>query len=367
MKKRNPPADKKNEAASTARPTLRTIAELSGYAVTTVSRALAGDRQIAAETRDRVAKIADEINYVPDRAAQRLRTGRTNVIGLILDPHDEILGFGTSLIAGLTEALSGTHYHLIVIPRFATGDGAEKVQHILRNNLADGIVFTRTEPFDPRVRLLLEHDFPFVSHGRTDFSSPHPFVDYDNEAFALTAARTLIAKRRKKLCIILPPRQFTFHQHLNYGFMSAVREAGIDYEIPADINLDSGADEIYAWICNRLNKPEPADGYICAGEVSALTIIAALLDHGWRIGEDVDIIAKQTSRLFDQVRPRIETVYEDIRAAGKAMGELLLKRIAGEIPAQWGIIHQPILSSDGGADVKTGAAPAIKVSNPGGD
>lgn len=355
MKKRNRNVDKKDGANNDARPTLRTIAQLTGYAVTTVSRALAGDPQIAAETRDRVAKIAGEINYVPDRAAQRLRTGRTNVISLILDPHDEILGFGTSLISGLTEALGGTHFHLIVTPRFTSGDSTEKVQHVLRNNLADGIAFTRTEPFDPRVRFLLEHDFPFVSHGRTEFSAPHPFVDYDNEAFARTAVRTLIGKRRKRICIILPPRRFTFHQHLNYGFMSAVREAGVDYEIPVEIDLDSSADEIYAWIHDRLAKPAPPDGYICAGEVSALTTIAALLDNGWRIGEDVDIIAKQTSRLFDHIRPRIETVYEDIRAAGAAMGELLLKRIAGEIPTQLGIIHQPVRGGDGKMDTDRAA------------
>ena len=67
------------------RPTLRTIAEETGFAVTTVSRALKDDPRIAAKTRKAVAEAAEKLAYVPDRAAQRLRTGRTKVISVLLN------------------------------------------------------------------------------------------------------------------------------------------------------------------------------------------------------------------------------------------------------------------------------------------
>lgn len=56
------------------RPTLRTVAQEAGFAVTTVSRALAGDPRIAETTRERVSEVARRLGYVPNRAAQRLRT-----------------------------------------------------------------------------------------------------------------------------------------------------------------------------------------------------------------------------------------------------------------------------------------------------
>ena len=110
------------------RPTQKTIAELTGLAVTTVSRALQGDPKIALSTREQVAKVADEIGYVPDRAAQRLRTGKTKVISLILNPHDEILGFSNSLIAGLSQALKGSDYHLTIMPSFAEDDEMDPIR-----------------------------------------------------------------------------------------------------------------------------------------------------------------------------------------------------------------------------------------------
>jgi len=62
------------------KPTLKTIAQMSGLAVPTVSRALNDAPDIGSETKKTIRRIADEIGYVPNRAGVRLRTGRTNVI-----------------------------------------------------------------------------------------------------------------------------------------------------------------------------------------------------------------------------------------------------------------------------------------------
>ncbi|CDN55585.1 HTH-type transcriptional regulator AglR [Neorhizobium galegae bv. officinalis bv. officinalis str. HAMBI 1141] len=315
-----------------AKPTLKTIAELTGLAVTTVSHALADAPQIALETRQRVRKVAADIGYLPDRAAQRLRTGRTNVISLVLDPHEEILGYATSMINGLTEALRGTAYHLVITPHFSDTPQIDPVRHIMRNRMADGIVFTRTEPADERVKLLMENNFPFICHGRTELATAHPFVDYDNYSFAYKAAKKLIAAGARKLSIILPPERFTFAHHLRHGFMTAVREEGVGFEIAKGVTLDSKSDDIRDYLFRRMAEPERPDGYICGGEVSALAVMASVYDHQLELGQDIRLVAKQTSGLFDQIRPRVETIYENLTEAGLLMGKLLLKRIAGPAP-----------------------------------
>ncbi|MBO3761593.1 LacI family DNA-binding transcriptional regulator [Ciceribacter sp. L1K22] len=329
MRKTRNQTDKANAPVSPGKPTLKTVAEAAGLAVTTVSRALADDPLISSITRERVREIARTMGYVPDRAAQRLKTGRTNVIGVLLDPHEEILGFGTSLLYGVTKSLKGTPYHLIVMPNFLDTSNIEAVEHIVRNNLADGLIFTRTEVLDPRVRLLIEKNFPFVSHGRTEFSTAHPFVDYDNYAFAYEAARRLIAKGRHKLTIILPPRHLTFSQHMLHGFMTAVREAGIAFELADGISHDSKAGMVRDYFRQRLQRSDPPDALICPGEVSAMASITGLADGGWSLGCEYDIVAKQTSQLLSDIQPGVDTIYEDLTAAGEHLGSLLLKRIGG--------------------------------------
>lgn len=335
------PGEPPTALPSGRKPTLRTIAGMTGLNVTTISRALNNAPELSQETRERVQKIAAEIGYVPDRTALRLRTGRTHVISLILDPHEEILGFGQSMVSGLAAALRDTPYHLVITPNFRNVAPIEPINYILRNRAADGVIFSRTEPEDPRVKLLIENDFPFVSHGRTELAIPHPYVDYDNFTFAYQAVKRLHAKGRRKIATILPSPRFTFGKHLREGFMAAVRETGIDYEIPTDLTLDTDADDIRRAVLERVSAADAPDGYVCSGDACALGTMAGIIDAGRSIGHDIDIVAKQTSGVFSQVRPRVDAIYEDTALAGLQMGQLLLRRIQGERPEDLQILHLP--------------------------
>jgi LacI family transcriptional regulator len=311
------------------RPTLKTIAEQTGLAVTTISRALADDPKIAQKTRTKVALAAKAIGYVPDRAAQHLRTGKTKVISLILDPHQEMLNFGNSLIIGLTQGLKESGYHLNITPHFAGGDLNSPVEYIVRNKLADGILFSRTEPFDERVRFLQEQNIPFVTHGQTEFSQPHAFVDYDNEAFSAQATETLHRLGAKNITIILPPKNFTFYQHLRYGFIKTARALGIEVFITEQINLDSSRDEIKAWAIEQAQKENRPDGFICPGEASYLAIMDAYRSMGLTHGNDYHAVVKASSDLLEQIDPSVELIHEDIILTGEKMAEYLLAAMAG--------------------------------------
>lgn len=318
-----------SEIVKNQRPTQRTIATKVGISVGAVSRALANDPLMAEETRALVQRTAKELGYSPDRAAQRLRTGRTQVINLILPPHEEILGFGTLLIRGISARLENTGYHLVVLPDFGPDKSAEQIQRVVRDKLADGIIFSRTTPDDSRIKFLLEADFPFVSHGRSELATPHAFVDYDNYAFAHQAAKTLIARGANRLSILLPPERFTFRQHLLHGFMTAVRAAGVSYEILDGISLDSDANAISANITKRFTAPYAPNGLVLPGDVSGLAALAAIHDLGLVPGQDVQLVVKQTSGVFDLVRPKVASLYEDLSEAGEKLADLLLKRIDG--------------------------------------
>lgn len=327
----------------TGRTTLRTISAASGFAVTTVSRALAGDEKIAESTRREVTRIAQLLGYVPDRAAQRLRTGRTNVIALVLSPHEEIIGFRGSMIAGLQRAFTDTAYHITMAPYDGDADTMVPVRHIVRHGLADGIVFSGTRPDDPRIDFLTEAGFPFVSHGRTDRETAHPWCDYDNAAFARKAVERLADLGRRKLLLIPPQPDRTYARHMRDGFLAGLAATGCEGLIDEELTLSTNPALVQEGAAN-LAKDAKVDGFICPGEVSAMAVMAGLQDKGLKIGLDVDVIAKQTSGTFDLYRPRIDTIYEDIRAAGEAMGHLLLRRIAGEPPEALSALLSPTVN-----------------------
>lgn len=326
-----PPATRgKRGAKPSGKPTLKTIAQMTGLAVTTISRALNNAPELAQETRDRVQKIAAEIGYLPDRAALRLKTGRTNVIALLLEPDEQIYGFGTNLVTGITEALRDTAYHLVITPLFRNVPPIEPIRHIVRNRMADGVIFSKAEMFDERIRFLLDSDFPFVSHGRSRWPEPHPFVDFDNEAYAYGATKRLAERGCRKVSIVLPDSALTYTEHLKAGIARAAAETGIAYEFAADVNLGSATDAIRNYVIKRAKRPDPPDGYVCASEVSALAVIGALTDAGLVLGKNAHVVTKQSTSMFMQFQPNAETVQEDFADAGRHLGRLLLRQISGE-------------------------------------
>jgi LacI family transcriptional regulator len=316
------------------RPTLKTIAGLTGLGVTTVSRALKDGPELSADTRARVQAVAAEIGYRPDRAGVRLRTGRTFVIGLILDQNDEIPEFARRIIIGISSVLRGTPYHLVVMPQFRDSEPMDPIHYVLQTRAADGIIFTHTRPHDPRVRLLQEWDFPFVTHGRTELPEPHPFHDYDNRAFAELAARRLIERGRRRLALVRPPREFTYYRHMVEGFRTAALALGATAEISDEVDLDTSPAELRSFagrLARRRNQP---DGLICGSEIRCVAVVAGLQDAGLSIGCDIDVIAKQTSELLDHFTPAIDSYGEDLVFAGEEMARFLLRRIAGAPTAE---------------------------------
>lgn len=308
---------------------------MTGLAVTTVSRALKDDPKIARSTREQVAKVAAEIGYVPDRAAQRLRTGKTRTLSLLLSPHDELLGFGNSMIAGITRALQGSGYHLIITPCFSGSEELQSLRHLVRNRQADGIFLSNTRNFDERIQYLLEQNFPFVSHGRTDFTQQHSYVDFDNMSFAYKAVQCLAGKGCSKLAILLPSPDLTFHQHMRYGFMKAVSELGLDFVIPEHINLASSSLDIKNWVGEM--QSAAIDGFICPGEASFFAISSQLRQMGASLGRDYHAVVKTNSSLLLDIEPKVDCISEDIGEAGLQMGKALVALLEeeGDEPMQF--------------------------------
>jgi LacI family transcriptional regulator len=328
----------------TGKPTLKTIAQMTGFAVTTISRALNNAPELSQDTRDRVQKIAAELGYMPDRAALRLKTGRTNVITLVLEPDEQIYGFGSSIVSGITEALRNTPYHLVITPLFRHVSPMEPIQHIVRNKVADGVIFSKSEGFDERIRFLLDNDFPFVSHGRSLWPDQHPYVDYDNEAYAYGAVKRLVQRGCKCISTVLPESALTYTDHLKTGIAKAANEAGVAFEFASDVTLSSQTDAIRNYVLKRSKRPDGPDGWVCNSEVSALAVIGGINEAGKTVGQDAHVVSKQSTPMFAQFQSGAETVFEDFVQSGLHMGKLLMRRIAGENADELQQLVQPKFS-----------------------
>ena len=329
-----------NDQPEGVRPTLKTIAFMTGLGVSTVSQALKDAPDISRATKQRVQLVAKQIGYRPNRAGVRLRTGKTNVIALVLNTKEEGMGLVSEMVYGISDALSGTSYHLVVTP-YSLSDPMEPVRYIVETGSADGIILSRTQPDDPRVRYLLDHNMPFATHGRTELDVAHPFHDYDNEAFAYEALKILSGRGRKKVGLIGPPRGLTYQKHTRAGFEAGLQDFGLGEFSLGDMDIDDDTMLIAAKgreLAARGNRP---DAIICSATMSAIAICAGLIDGGLVIGKDIDLVTKQSSHVLDLFRPEMIYIRENFRVAGRDLAESVMAWIGGADPATLQFLAKP--------------------------
>ena len=323
------------------RPTLKTIAYMTGLGVTTVSRALNDAPDIGQATKERVRLVAKQIGYRPNRAGVRLRTGRTNVISLILSIENEVLGMTSHLVYGISEFLGGSPYHLIVTPYDVRRDPLDPVRYIVETGSADGVIFSRTEPQDARVRYLNERGFAFATHGRTEMGIVHPYFDFDNERYGELAVERLVARGRRRLALLPPPPHLTYSHHMTGGFQRGV-EAQDVLEVPVHgVTTDSGYEAIRAEVQRLMGGRMRPDGFVCGSSHAAISTITAAEDAGYVVGKDFGVVVKESFNMMSKFRREIEVVNEDFRRAGAGLADAVVRTIAGAEPATLQTLEVP--------------------------
>ncbi len=310
-----------------ARPTLKTIAELSGLAVPTVSRALNDAPDIGNATKAKVREIAAKIGYQPNRAGLRLRTGKTNVIALVLSTQHDMMNHTARLITSIAAATRGTPYHMIVTPYFPDQDPMDPVRYVTETRSADGLILNQTQPEDPRVAYLMKIGFPFATHGRTNWADRHPFYDFHNGTFAALSVRKLAARGRKRILLVAPQKDQFYSMEMNDAARKEADALGLAFQVLDGATSDDASPVIEAAIRAILRSGEAPDGIISASTNAAMAVVAALEEEGYEIGKGVDLVAKEALPFLKRFRKEIIVVWEDVTKAGDFLCRAVMQAV----------------------------------------
>ena len=99
--------------------TLHDVARRAGVSEATASRVLNGRRYVATATRERVARAAIDLDYLPNRAARDLSTARTATVALLVHhaqypAHGEGT-FSSRVVDGISRALRSANHDLLYV------------------------------------------------------------------------------------------------------------------------------------------------------------------------------------------------------------------------------------------------------------
>jgi LacI family transcriptional regulator len=210
----------------------------------TVSRALNNTGRVSPVTRERVLKIARDLNYVANFSARGLRGGRTGVLGIVL--HDLSSQFLTEILAGASEATQAAGLELLLYATLSMDEAREK-QRIggLLNGLADGLLLLLPRSSETFLRSLERQPTPVVLMNHCGYSTRLPTVSADNYEGARLAVEHLIRLGHRRIDFVSGDDQSGQSPERQRGYADALRTVGIasDEQLvyKADFTFGGGA------------------------------------------------------------------------------------------------------------------------------
>ncbi len=320
------------------RPTIKTLSEMTGFSIATISKALGNSPVVTEATRKAIFEAAEKVGYQASLHGRSLRTGKSYQIAVLMPlsvakSHEWNGVEHAEILAGIVEGLEGSPYRIAVHLVRDTEDSIGVVRSIVEGHLADGLIFSGILADDPRVALLLERGFPFVTLGRSHSARGHAFVDIDSDWAAHAATRRLIEGGHQRIALVNPEPSLAYSLDRIAGYSRALAEAGL----PADPALIQGGD-----LTTRHGKaaalalralPDPATGFVCVNESTALGVLSGLHETGVIIGRDASVIAYDDINASAYFFPPLTTFLYPLETLSRVLAQFMLRLLEGEDPA----------------------------------
>ena len=305
---------------------VRSIAQAAGVSVATVSRVLNNSPSVSDKLRERVLRIIEQKNYLPNAGARSLSTRRQEVIGVIF-PQEMYSEFFPELIKGLEKAARHHGSNILL----AGTDGKQKtVQKIARSlyGKVDGLIFAIPETDDNVLDRVTSHvPNVWVNHVKEDGSGIS--IVTDNMRATRVMIDHLHAQGARKIAFINGPQEHYEARERQRGVVEALKRHGLEPAmlLPGDFTAQGG----YLAGQQLLSSGREFDAIFAANDVMAIGCMYAMNQTGLYAPKDFLLAGFDCIPLSGYMTPRLTSMRVNVRQMGERAIHFLMEKISGRL------------------------------------
>ncbi|HJG32045.1 MAG TPA: LacI family DNA-binding transcriptional regulator [Collinsella ihuae] len=302
------------------------IAQMAGVSRATVSRYF-NDGYVSQEKRAAIKRVIDKTGYVPSRQAKVLRTGKTDIVGVIIPKINS--ASVSRMVAGITPVLNDAGYQVLLAN--TDNDAAREVEFMRlfsERRQVDGVILVATIFTPAHLAALKELNTPLVVLDQS--LSGYSCVYQDDYEAVRELTGQVLATAKAPAYIGVLEEDVSAGEMRHRGFLDACRECGV--EVPedaqelAEFTVDSG----YSCAEAIMQARPHTDAIVCATDSIAFGALTYLHEHGLRVPEDVQVTGVGDSELAQVVTPRLTTVHHHYKTSGQEAAKMLLGTMSGD-------------------------------------
>lgn len=184
--------------------TIKEVAEIAGVSKTTISRFLNGQYgNMSADTKRRIARVIEELNYRPSKQAQALKSKRSYLIGVVVADISNM--YSSLLLKGVGDILAKRGYQMIIVD---SANSLEREKNLLTELLdqeVEGIILQPCSCEAANYQFILDKKIPLLLVDRQIEPTKCPTVVTNNVAAIEMVMNEVFKKDYQKIIVISEP------------------------------------------------------------------------------------------------------------------------------------------------------------------
>ncbi|MBB5430937.1 LacI family DNA-binding transcriptional regulator [Nocardiopsis composta] len=310
-----------------SRPTMADVAREAGISTALVSIVMRGAPGASDATRSRVKRIAEDMGYVPDERARKLRRTRSRLLGVAFQLQQP---FHADLVEEIYEATADTGYEIALSAVTPRRDRETAAQALLRER-CDAIVLLGGGMDAPAAARLAERVPTLVVAGRCD--APGVGVVRADDGAGVSLAVDHLAGLGHRRIAHIDGGRAAGAEDRREGFRAAVERhglAGSAEVVGGGLTEADGARGAQ----RLLARPHPPTAVVAFNDRCALGVLEALAREGVEVPGRMSVVGYDDSRFARSAFTRTTTVSQDAGRMARAVVSGALARIAGGAPEE---------------------------------
>ena len=306
--------------------TIKDISVIAGVSYSTVSRALNNTGRMSPETRNRILKIAEELNYVPNYSARSLVMSKSYNIGVFTARDQNTKGTFYEILEGV-HTIAGLSYNLV----FRMLDNIEDLTEAFRFKKYDGIIFFSSLKSDVTyIDQISKFDVPFVIVNQNMSQKDYFNVVSEDFEGAYTATKHLIELGHKKIAYIDGSRNNVVESERLNGYIAALTDHNIPIEdkyIVASTGNSDNAFEAALQLANLNDRPTAVFSY---SDPAAIGAMKAFHQQGMSVPNDIAVVGFDDMDFAQYFEPSLTSIHKSRVDMGKAAAQMLIDVLDGK-------------------------------------
>lgn len=300
------------------------IAKYIEVSPTTVSYVINNKGKVSWETRQKVLKAIEELNFVPDTTARSLSTGKSHLIGLFLPLDNAAIAFTQNpfyveFLSGLELGIADYDYDIVI----GCQRNANNFGEWVHSRGLDGAIMLGRYP-EKTYQKIKKLNIPIVL---IDVYEEYPEKFYniriDDKKGMYDATKYLIDHGHKRIGFVGAPSRNMIDYNRYLGYQQAMQEAELTIEngyLFDEFSTFDGGLNTGKQIIERKN----VTAVVCCSDIVAIGIIRKFNECNINIPEELSIIGFDDIQDAKFIYPGLTTIRQDIRLKGELAARTII-------------------------------------------